>query len=641
MRKIIVIMAGVSAYVPVCVFGAAPVKLWEKTIGSQYNFRPMDGATIADLDRDGKEEVLAASTDGKLYVWRCDGADYPGFPKQVHKGSIWFQSTPAVGDIDGDGDAEVVIGARGTSTDGALYAWHHNGTTVNGFPKDGWYVTGTVALEDLDDDGAYEIIAGERNWPVGKVHIYDGAGTAFPGWPKNLYGVPYGETAVGDIDDDGKPEILLSSKTEEGKYALFAWNADGSPVRGFPYEFREPYNEHMSDAAPALADWNNDGRLEIAFGTAAPYTYQSYFYLLQGDGTTVPGWPKPVKAVRGAASAADVDNDGYLEVIARDYRAGNLYIWNYDGTSVPGFPVSGMDGGGNAALADIDGDRRFEIISDDYYYRIVAFNHDGSPCEGFPVATKGCLWFNSVAVWDIDRDGALELVTVSSGDTNAYVTVYRVGGDVNSPVWPMHNHDRRHTSCYDTDLGIGIKLDYFCARAEGEAVLVRWATAGEWNHAGFNLYREAAGASDEGRVKVNEALIVGRSPYRFVDDGVKAGQSYKYYLEDVDLSGKGTLHGPVRVDMRGRAKASFALAQNAPNPARTTTTFAFSVPAACEARITVYDIAGRKVMTAFAGGAKAGENELSVDVSTLAPGVYTYRLEAGGEAAAKRMVVVK
>ncbi|HUV85850.1 MAG TPA: M14 family zinc carboxypeptidase [bacterium] len=188
---------------------------------------------------------------------------------------------------------------------------------------------------------------------------------------------------------------------------------------------------------------------------------------------------------------------------------------------------------------------------------------------------------------------------------------------------------------------VGVELAGFDGYArEGRAVLT-WATAGEYNHAGFNLYRDAAGAGDEGRVKINDALIVGKSPYRFVDDVVEAGKSYNYYLEDVDLNGKGTLHGPARVDMQSGAKASFALAQNAPNPARAATTIAFSVPAACDAKVAVYDIAGRKVATPFAGQAKAGENELAVDVSTLAPGVYTYRLEAGGATAAKRMVVVR
>ena len=115
--------------------------------------------------------------------------------------------------------------------------------------------------------------------------------------------------------------------------------------------------------------------------------------------------------------------------------------------------------------------------------------------------------------------------------------------------------------------------------------------------------------------------------------------TYQYWLEVVPLAGPAERYGPVECTVG--VKASFALAQNAPNPARTTTTFAFSVPAACDATLTVYDIAGRKVAVPCAGRAKAGENELAVDVSALAPGVYTYRLEAGGAAAAKRMVVVR
>jgi len=188
---------------------------------------------------------------------------------------------------------------------------------------------------------------------------------------------------------------------------------------------------------------------------------------------------------------------------------------------------------------------------------------------------------------------------------------------------------------------VGVELASFDGYARDGRAVLNWNTASEYNHAGFNLYREAADAGDEGRVKINDALIVGKSPYRFVDGAVEAGASYKYFLEDVDLNGKGTLHGPARVDMGAGIRASFALAQNAPNPARTSTTFAFSVPTACEATITVYDVAGRKVAVPYAGQAKAGENEVAVDVSALAPGVYTYRLEAAGEAAAKRMVVVR
>jgi hypothetical protein len=636
-RKIIGLIAGVAVSgAPVCVFAMTPVLLWERTLGAQEVVRGFDGATVADLDGDGFDEVLVAAPDGKCYVWRCDGKPYTGYPREVHKPGIFFQSTPAVGDIDGDGDFEVVIGARGLSEDGALYAWHHDGSPVRGFPVDNMYIDHTEALADLNNDGALEIIASERCYPTGKVHVFDGQGREYPGWPILLPYTPTGAVAVGDIDGDKKEEILIASRTDVwpvGRDAIFAWNEDGKAVPGFPFEF--PQWTGMSRGAPALADFNNDGRLEIACGLLGD---PGKVFLLKGNGTVMPGWPQTVDGIMATPTAADIDDDGYLEIIVTNYYYGPMYVYNYDGSLVPGFPV-GPDSADNAVVADIDNDGRLEILHDVREGNIiVGFNHDGSNAPGFPLQTKGNTFYNCPVIWDIDRDGNLELVVVSFDEPNGYVSVYRLGGDPRSPVWPMHKHDRCHTSCYDTDLGVGIDLDYFRARAEGKGILLRWGTAGEYDHAGFNLYREAA---DEGRVKINDALIVGKSPYRFVDYAVTAGESYRYYLEDVDLGGKGTLHGPVRVDMRGGVKASFALAQNAPNPARGKTTVAFSLPAACDATLTVYDIAGRKVAVPFAGAAKAGDNEVALDVSGLAPGVYAYRLEAAGATAARRMVVIR
>jgi hypothetical protein len=188
---------------------------------------------------------------------------------------------------------------------------------------------------------------------------------------------------------------------------------------------------------------------------------------------------------------------------------------------------------------------------------------------------------------------------------------------------------------------VGIELTEFSGRpADGRAVL-HWTTGREYNHAGFNLYRESVSGADAGRVKVNDALIVGESPYNFADAGVTAGGAYNYYLEDVDLNGRGTVHGPARVEMASGNKTAFALSQNYPNPARDATTVTFSLATAGEATVAIYDLSGRRVRTAFAGAAKAGDNDVCLDVSTLAPGVYTYRLEAGGKAAARKLVVVE
>jgi hypothetical protein len=109
-----------------------------------------------------------------------------------------------------------------------------------------------------------------------------------------------------------------------------------------------------------------------------------------------------------------------------------------------------------------------------------------------------------------------------------------------------------------------IKLESFTATAREGRVLVAWKVSREENHAGYNLYRleDVGGSADY--VKLNEALIVGRSPYEFEDGGVKAGTAYKYLLESVDLSGGKERFGPARVEMPTGQKLVFALAQSYP-----------------------------------------------------------------------------
>jgi hypothetical protein len=191
-----------------------------------------------------------------------------------------------------------------------------------------------------------------------------------------------------------------------------------------------------------------------------------------------------------------------------------------------------------------------------------------------------------------------------------------------------------------------IKLESFTATAREGRVLAAWKVSCEENHAGYNLYRKEDAGGGADYVKLNRALIVGRSPYEFEDGGVKAGAAYKYLLEAVDLSGGKERFGPARVEMPAGAKAVFALAQSRPNPARTAATIVFSLPEASTATLEVYDLSGRRVATLYSGAAAAGEREVvwnlaGNDGSAVPPGVYVYRLQAPGHAAARRLVVAR
>jgi hypothetical protein len=100
------------------------------------------------------------------------------------------------------------------------------------------------------------------------------------------------------------------------------------------------------------------------------------------------------------------------------------------------------------------------------------------------------------------------------------------------------------------DTPTAVDLARFEARAEGRAIVLEWETVSEVDNLGFNLYRAESEAGS--RVQLNAGLIPSQalgSPlgavYQFRDETALPGTTYYYWLEDVDIYGQSTYHGPV------------------------------------------------------------------------------------------------
>ncbi|MCX5904611.1 MAG: hypothetical protein NTV89_14355 [Proteobacteria bacterium] len=99
-----------------------------------------------------------------------------------------------------------------------------------------------------------------------------------------------------------------------------------------------------------------------------------------------------------------------------------------------------------------------------------------------------------------------------------------------------------------------IDLSSLVATPSDREVIIQWATESEIDNAGFNIYR--AELENVEYAKINTSLIPAQgsstqgASYEFIDNDVLNRKTYYYKLEDIDLNGASTMHGPVSATPR-------------------------------------------------------------------------------------------
>ncbi|MGQ9678867.1 MAG: FG-GAP repeat domain-containing protein [bacterium] len=444
---------------------------WPKKVSSNAGFSPCRGVALADFDDDGRLEVIMPTTAGQLHVWRADGSYYPGWPRSFNG---MGQYAAAVADIDWDGEYEIVICTRGMTSGGAVYVFREDGTVKSGWPFTG-LVNGNFAdsptLADIDNDDTLEIIVGERDYPIGHLHVLRTNGVEQPGaWPCSLNHVPALGAAVGDLNIDGVPEIVYASYS-----SLYVFRSDGTVLPGWP--ITNPNGGSFSYQSPALADIDNDDTLEIV---VAYHGGSSGITAFRYNGIQVSGWPYSFpRWTYCPPTVADLYRDEDLKLLegvsgVMGGAAAVLFGFDDDGSVLTGFPVVQSNGDaaeGNITVADIDGDGDMEIIftsnlmsSADTLGYLYAVHHDGTPVSGFPLRPYGWTYLNGATVADVDGDDTMDIVTVSyDNSAKMAVTVWETGVPFNRSVWewPTYQFDMARTGLYQK-FSVGVKQSHSC-----------------------------------------------------------------------------------------------------------------------------------------------------------------------------------
>lgn len=284
------------------------------------------GAAVYDVDGDGKKEVFFGDMNGWVYGLGCNGVQLTqwGWPKQTvnTQGYVGVYSVPAIGDINGDGAAEIIVGTYGHY----VYAWTYYGATV-------WVqdtkdtIWSSPALADLDRDGLPEVViggdcTGGSGWPYpagGLLWVFNGDGSVAPGFPQCTPEVLWSSPACADIDRDGYYEIVIGTGhyyTAIGQlstqgYVLYAYNHDGSMCAGYPMGM-----PGCTMSSPAIGDIDGDGIKEIGIGSY-PVAGRGADRITLIKGNTGKMWEIPAFGGpnRGSPVFGDINSDGRPEFI--------------------------------------------------------------------------------------------------------------------------------------------------------------------------------------------------------------------------------------------------------------------------------------------------------------------------------------
>lgn len=684
---------------------------------------------------------LLPLTNYFYYVTAVDSAGNEGAPSATATASTnppyhtgWpittgteMAGSPALVNIDHspDGSLEIVQASDG------IYMWHPDGSEV----RDGdaqpvtsglWLKRGdtypnSVAISQLFENGKYYVAAVSHDSDY--VFVWDESGNLAPGWPQRVSGFPFGSIAIGDIDGDGHPEVVLGC----GPF-LYAWHRDGTEVRdgdGNPATngvFAVPGGSYCY-ASPSLADIDHDGKPDIVLGTGG-----GLLHVYRWNGTEVKGFPfAPGGGITGSPAVADLDLDGHFEIVFPGTN-NQLYCLTDTGTVRAGWPLamklSGTSRSPSPAIADLDGDQYPDVIESttDGYIRAVnrggvnlpgwgsvrfaaayaalagatesspivadlngdggleviqgaedatlyAFRSDGTSEPGFPIRVGGEIR-GTPAVWDVSNTGHTNIV-LSCWDKKVYMWDYPGTFNRLGMPWPMFRHDDQRGGQYNvrnviTAVG-GAQLR---ADAGPEGIRISWSPPeAPGGRVSWNLYRredpleQPAGAAPRELadvpsdfVKINAAPISeGPGGPGYVDADVRGGRSYVYILETLVEGGRVSLTGPLTRSMPSRFLPSrAALFQNSPNPFAGQTGITFLVPAtsaggatgAVGARLTLHDVSGRLLRVLSDGALAPGHHSVRWDGRdqsgrALPAGIYFYRLQAGGEALTRKLLLAR
>lgn len=289
---------------------------------------------LGDITGDGWVDVSVGSLTVQS-IWSFDqsGRRHQGFP--FYADDTVFSSA-ALLDVDGDQRRDIVIGADSSSGPGSVV--DHRGGFVRAIGGDGrviWefalddIVRSSPAVGDIDGDGEPEIVFGSGDHWGGedsvKVFALDRQGRMKPGWPRTTDGVTNASPTLAELNGDGRLDVVIGTfDSRHGRGnggTVWAWDGAGQQLSGFP----RASGGGVVLGSIVTADLDGNGGQDLLVPTGGgifAYSGRSgdRLFALEEGRTTFHTSP----------AVTDLDGNGRLDVVAAGVRANAGYAFRWE-----------------------------------------------------------------------------------------------------------------------------------------------------------------------------------------------------------------------------------------------------------------------------------------------------------------------
>lgn len=393
--------------------------------------RPL-GIVATDVEGDGDLDLVAAAagfsgTELAIYPLINDGtgALTPAAPQQI--GLQLGEPVLAAGDLDGDGDEDIVLGGFG---DTHVFLFNDGtGTYTPILNNTGGFTSGDVEVIDLEPDGDLDVVSATfGSSQAGDITVFrnDGTGT-FASERLDSSQQPTG-LAVADFTGDGIFDIAAANRGSSLGIIHPGGTGGVFPIPDQTPLFAPPFKI-------TTGDLDGDGDTDVAATTVSASQGQIQVLLNDGAGNMSPGPLLPAGGSPNSIDAADLDLDGdddlVWQLLGFSFPDAGVAFSNGDGTfAAPQSLQVTANGTGQVTLADMDGDGFPDIlIANDNaeVVTVVPSNGDGTFAPPYVVRTEALPIMPIGA--DMNGDGLNDLVTAHSVGNGGDIAVSLNNGD--------------------------------------------------------------------------------------------------------------------------------------------------------------------------------------------------------------------